>query len=602
MNSMGSGNPVKEPETGRKTMSECSKFQRGFGVFLLMFCLIFTGNPPAFAEEEEGDPAEIGIGERLFLETRFAQFFFDMSQGDANHQLEFGDPALEETETTGDPLPGPFAGQSMNCRACHLVDEQLEESGGGMRTYTDFARRSPIPARPVEDGGDGATHAPRNSPPLVNASLERPEGLILHFDGEFPTMEDLVKGTLTGRNYGWLVFESNQAIAHVAHIIRNDDGTGDLAKEFGGSYKEVLRGNPRDAGGNLMTELVLPTELQLDVDDPEVTDEDIFNRVADLIAIYTLDLAFGQDENGAFNLSPYDVFLEKNGLNRQPAEGESNQDYTRRWLDEIEALTTIEYVVDPDDGSFNFHTQSYAFGPDELAGLKIFFREKPAETAAGVGNCVACHQAPNFTDFNFHNTGATQKEYDGIHGDGSFAELRVPGLVRRYLQPNKFLPPTPLHPQATGRFKSIPSPDNKNTDLGLWNIFANPDFPKAQDKLFTAMCVKRVFDDPRIYQIVWEGRFESFINRVCRVRKLLPRTIALFKTPGLRDLGHSAPYMHNGQEDTLEDVVDFYVEMSDLARADVLRNGAFQLKDITLLPSDVPLVVKFLQALNEDYE
>ncbi len=41
---------------------------------LIIFSLaIFIS--PVFAEEEKSDPAEIAIGERLFLETRFAQFF-----------------------------------------------------------------------------------------------------------------------------------------------------------------------------------------------------------------------------------------------------------------------------------------------------------------------------------------------------------------------------------------------------------------------------------------------------------------------------------------------------------------------------------------------
>ena len=66
-----------------------------------------------------------------------------------------------------------------------------------MRTYTDFATRSPIPQRV-----DGLTIAPRNSPPLVNAFFKRDVGLLLHFDGEFVTLPDLVRSTLTGRNFG----------------------------------------------------------------------------------------------------------------------------------------------------------------------------------------------------------------------------------------------------------------------------------------------------------------------------------------------------------------------------------------------------------------
>src|SRR5262245_23440770 len=111
--------------------------------------------------QEEHDPAEVTIGERLFLETRFAQFFA-ANATDVNAPLpDGGDPVVEETETTDAPLAGPFAGQAINCRACHLVDEQLvidplgipDFSEGGMRTYADFARRSPVPERE-----DGLTH------------------------------------------------------------------------------------------------------------------------------------------------------------------------------------------------------------------------------------------------------------------------------------------------------------------------------------------------------------------------------------------------------------------------------------------------------------
>ncbi len=121
----------------------------------------------ALSTYADDDPPEALIGERLFLETRFAQAFFIQCNGDVNAPVT-GDPVLDSTVTTGSPLTGPFIGKTMNCRACHLVDEQLTSAGGGMRTYCDFARRSPIP-----DRGDGHFMTPRNSPPLVNAALQR---------------------------------------------------------------------------------------------------------------------------------------------------------------------------------------------------------------------------------------------------------------------------------------------------------------------------------------------------------------------------------------------------------------------------------------------
>jgi hypothetical protein len=83
---------------------------------------------------------------------------------------------------------------------------------------------------------------------------------------------------------------------------------------------------------------------------------------------------------------------------------------------------------------------------------------------------------------------------------------------------------------------------------------------------------------------------------------LLDEAIARFKTPGIRDLDHSAPYIHNSKFDTLDNAVGFYLGSSSSARAGTLRNGANALKGITLLPADISPHVAFLKSLNEDYQ
>lgn len=133
-----------------------------------------SSSPPPSVAATGTPGAEATVGERLFLETRFAQAFkVFLDNGGNINDPNAGDPVMNLSETTGQGigLPGPFAGLSMNCRGCHFVDEHVGRVGGGMRTYTDFALRSPIPNR-----GDGKRTAPRNSPPLVNASLNRPGG------------------------------------------------------------------------------------------------------------------------------------------------------------------------------------------------------------------------------------------------------------------------------------------------------------------------------------------------------------------------------------------------------------------------------------------
>ena len=583
----------------------CSRYiPRGLALLLATILGAVWLLPPALAQEaEEADPAEITNGERLFLEARFAQFFkaFLDDGGDVNSALPQGDSAVDKAvnwKLAPDQFEdSPFKGESMNCRSCHFVDElgvDPEIPGYGMRTYSDFARRSPVPARE-----DGKTVTVRNSPPLVNASLPR-KNFFLHFDAEFTTMVDLVKGTLTGRNYGWLPDESPEAMAHVAKIVREDNGQGDLAQEFGGLAHSVLLTGTHPS---LPEEFLLPEDFRVDV--VNATDKEIFEAVSRLIGAYTEDLAFSQDENGNFNLSPYDVFLEKNRLPRQPRKWESEARYSQRLLFLIqrrEQHGQLEYITEnpnTDNGKFAFHDQPFVFGEAELKGLKIFFKQRkhrlrPGDLANGkVGNCTACHTAPNFTDFKFHNTGIAQAEYDGIHGPGSFGKIDIPRLTKRNRNHNEFLPATGKHPNAKEPFRAIPTSNNAQlTDLGLWNIFANPDFRKPQFRLWLTLCKDQL------------GGLKNFftIFKRCRSSALLPKTIALFKTPGLRDLGHSAPFSHTGQVDTLEGVIKGYISNSHKARDGELRNGDRLLKRIALIEEDIAPLVAFLQSLNEDYE
>jgi cytochrome c peroxidase len=525
------------------------------------------------AHGQDADPPEVTIGERLFLETRFSQFFAANSAGNANATLAAGDPVMDNTVTTGTSQPGPFAGQSMNCRACHLVDEHNATLKN--RTYNDFARRSPIP-----DRGDGHTVTLRNSPPLVNALLTRPDGLLLHFDGEFATGAQLAIGTLTGRNYGWLPTENAQAIAHIAHIIRDDDGTGDLAQGAGGRYRDVLKG-----GATIPAEFRLPVGFRIDVN--KANNNAVVAAVGRLIDAYMRSLTFGQDAVQRFNASPYDVFLTKNRLPRKPALNETPAAYAKRLFTAVGALTTVSWVTNA-DGPFTIHNQDFTFGPEELAGLRIFFAgpgSKPATPLnvafGGSGNCITCHAPPTFTDFRFHNTGATQEEYDTIHGNGTFAALTIPSYAARRTDPNAFLPASIKHPNATGIFASVPDLAHVGrTDLGLWNIFANPDHPLSQARLLRGLTGGK------------PGTNSA----------LLPKTIGRFKTPGLRDLADSAPYLHTGGKDTIEDVLNFYLTFSAKARAGEVRNPDPALGGMALVPHDVAPLAAFLRALNEDYE
>lgn len=515
------------------------------------------------------DPPEVTIGERLFLETRFAQF--QAANGtDVNAALAAGDPVVDQLPVSdASTRPGPFAGQSMNCRQCHLVDEALDANGEGMRTYADFAQRSPVPSR--LDRGDPQTLTPRNSPALVNASLARDGATLFHFDGEFGTLEELVTATMLGRNYGWLPDELAQAQAHVARVIREDDGTGALATDAGGSYRRVLLGtDPALPAG-----LALPPDFRIDV--ATASDAQIVAAVARLISVYVRQLEFSRDANGINDGSPYDLFLLTNRLPQAPDSGEAPIAYARRlraMINDGRALRKVPTGA----RAFAFHPgQAFAFGEAEIAGLRAFLDETR-------GNCIACHAPPDFTDFGLHNTGATQDEFDSIHGDAAFAAAFVPSLAQRNADPAPYLPASAAHPLYQGVFRSVPkSSDPVATDLGVWSIFANPDLPASQagvrEKLCAIAPAVTCSDDAAVLDLA----------------------VGSFKTPGLRDLGHSAPYLHTGREGTLPDVLRFYQRTSAAARAGTLRNADPRLPAMLLTDPDVDAISRFLKALDEDY-
>ena len=537
---------------------------------------------------EELDPPEIVNGERLFLETRFAQFFYKYLEngGDTNKSMPEGDPVLNKTvRFFGLPpyqIPftdSPYAGQSINCRTCHMVDEHLEQSELGMRAYSDFAARSPVPARE-----DKQTTVVRNSPNLVHASIER-NNFLLHSDGEFSSLKQLITDTLAGRNFGWIPGEKQLAINHVCRIIKEDNGKGELANEFGGlSYTEMFSGTTKN-DAQVKQEFLLPEEYR--VNTSKASCDEIYDGVVNLIAAYTEDLTFASDEE---NLSPYDLFLKINNLPTHADENENDLTYSKRLLEEIRSLkkdNKIKYIdkhPTTEDGKFKSHDPDYKFNEEELLGLEIFFNQD-LQDDIGTGNCIACHAAPHFTDYGLHNIGITQIEYDNIHGFGKFAALNIPPLSQRKKNASLFLPANEKNPKRKGIFRRPASQANPvYTDLGVWNIFFNTDYPLPQESIYNLICIK-------------DG------NVVCKSRDdALRRSFARFKTPSLRDLGHSGPYMHNGQISDLHAVVSFYLVASINTRNKEVRNPDEDIANIDIKPKDVIPLALFLISLYEDYK
>jgi cytochrome c peroxidase len=325
----------------------------------------------------------------------------------------------------------------------------------------------------------------------------------------------------------------------------------------------------------------LPTADRLDV--TTATDEQIVDDISNLVAQYMYGLLFKQDENGNYYASPYDVFLRVNHLPTQPRAGETDLQYSQRLYQLVVSLSNPTFV-DGTYGSFQYHAQPFAFGATELAGLKIFLASATGATdgTQHAGNCIACHAAPNFTDFSFHNTGVAQEEYDAANGAGAFAALAIPTLAVRNQNFNLYMPVTPTHPNATENFRHPAVAGSPQfADLGLWNVYMNPDYPNPQTDLTSVICA---------------------INQNCAIDQGLATTIAQFKTPTLRDLEDSAPYFHNGSKLKFTDVVQFYIASSQLARQGLLRNPPPEFQNMSISQSDVAALAAFLASLTEDYD
>lgn len=80
-----------------------------------------------------------------------------------------------------------------------------------------------------------------------------------------------------------------------------------------------------------------------------------------------------------------------------------------------------------------------------------------------------------------------------------------------------------------------------------------------------------------------------------------------FRTPSLRNLKHTAPYMHNGSVATIADVLTFYDRLMDES-SETLDGGDVPaqpldplLRKLNVNPDDFPAIEAFLDALNDDH-
>jgi cytochrome c peroxidase len=416
---------------------------------------------PTAANDDEKQAALVRLGARLFKEDRFAS-------------------------RKGDLIT--------SCAHCHQSNEDPDKP----RAFSDSFTRSWVPWR----SGDPRREGVRNAPTLFDVTtLPR-----LHFDGEFTTLEELVKGTLAGRNYGWLPGEEAEARRQVYQVILEDTGTLSYARQFNEAFGVELKSLSADQVATL---------------------------IGKAVTAYVRTLRSAQD-------SPYDRFVQANGLEARPARGESATVFGRRMLARIAELESRGALrLAPD------------FSAEALDGMKLFLRSEGARR----GNCVTCHAPPLFTDASFHNLGISESEYDQVHGEGRFAALRIP-TSGDAIRPSRNTRETPVEDKP------------ERVDLGYWN------YVKLDDAT-----LRRAGES--------DDRF-------------LERMIATFKTPTLRNLAYSRPYMHNGAYPSLESALGEMMRLSRRARQGRVREADDELAKIELSDSDIRPLITFLDTLNED--
>src|SRR5262249_41351011 len=291
-------------------------------VLLLAMGIIATIGRPSRGEAFAlADTAEIQLGARLFNDDRFCS-----PKGDLRN----------------------------SCSSCHMTDQSPE----GLRAFTDFLTKSWVPWRAGDPRRDGL----RNAPTIFDLS-EAPR---LHYDGEFTSLEELARGTLTGRSMGWLPGEETEAAEYFYAIVLADSGQG---KE-----PPYRRGFKSAYDADIMT----------------IGAKEALELASKSLGAYMRTLRSGRN-------TPYDQFIRANGLPAGPDAREKPREYAASVLAVLSGLEKTDQL------------KSIAgFNGDAIEGFKTFIRTD----GAGAGNCVACHVPPLFTDFAFHNIGISQADYD----------------------------------------------------------------------------------------------------------------------------------------------------------------------------------------------
>lgn len=442
----------------------------------------------AEALEPEGltssDPAEVAPS--MMVETENAK----MEHGQLAHaysddppEVRLGARLFNDVRLTNPGAPN----LSASCRTCHVPPEATSRK----RQYVDSTPRSVIPTNAM--GSKQETF--RNTITLLDATTETS----FNADGEFATIEELIEHELTSTHMGWLPGEEELAKDAIFGLMFYDYGEDLLAE------------------GNFLEQFKAAKGIDLETMQRDAVVAEIVASLVDYLKVIQ-----------THNTSAYDAMAYLNRFE----EGLANEEDTPKDL----SGRIFGRIADQEGRNLIRFPNGY--NEEAYQGFKTFYRVSPTWSSSvegmeeNVGNCIACHVPPRFTDGKFHNIGVTQAEYDAAHGDGAFAGLSI------------------ASPSEDTRAR-IRADDASKLDLGRWNV------------------------DPS------------------------DASFAAFKTPKLRFITHTGPYMHNGIHETLEDAIRQHIRASELAKAGTLRNADPELLTMNISEHDIPQLVAFLETLQE---
>ncbi len=196
-------------------------------------------------------------------------------------------------------------------------------------------------------------------------------------------------------------------------------------------------------------------------------------------------------------------------------------------------MAAFQETLTTDVTPFDMFRDALARGDQAAAALYPREARRGLKIFIGKGNCSTCHTGPMFSNGEFHNIGVSQV----IDGDAK----KVDGGRRdgiRKLMASKF---------------NLLGPYNDDTNRA------------------SAVQISHLKPEQRHF--------------------------GEFKTPSLRNVGYTGPYMHNGELHTLEHVLNHYTEL-DVKR--LHAGGPSMLKPLRLTNAETADLVAFLQTLNMD--